>query len=106
MDTKIGVLMVALCSALANAGHPDHDVSPTDYPFNLTLSEEPHYTVHWGVDKKNEKIRFALNVEMDRVGWIGFGLSKKEEMVNSDVVTVWIDPNGQVQLQVSCDLYS
>lgn len=97
MDTKVSVLLLIACSStFSPALGSDHT---DDYMFSTTLNQDPEYVLHWSVDLEEEEIRFAMDV--DSSGWIGLGISENNQMTDSDVITAWIDNQGDVQLQVS-----
>ena len=72
------------------------------YQHFATLDELGSYKLYWSVDRKDESISFA--VEVQTTGWVGFGISSGNgKMKGSDLVIGWVkDCKGY--LTVSNDL--
>lgn len=66
------------------------------YRFNTQLNGDA-YVLFWNFDLQQENISFAVRVRT--TGWVGFGISRKGLMPQSDVVIGWVGNNQQVYLQ-------
>eukprot|EP01084_Bolivina_argentea_P252419 423684_1 len=69
----------------------------TDYFDHSTyIDANSDYRMYWSV-LEDDKIEIGL--EVDTLGWVGFGISTNGLMINSDIVMGWINDEGQVLLQ-------
>ena len=92
-------IMLSVASLMTTTARANH--LKVKYPFRADLLSDAsrgYYTLHWTFSEEEKTIYFAVNVSTN--GWVGFGLSPKGGMVNSDVVIGWIS-NGVPFFQVS-----
>ena len=90
------IIFLAVSTAIHSAHVQDLEQS---YSFSAVLDDEGKYILYWNFDLEQENITFAVRVQT--TGWIGFGLSPKGQMPQSDVVIGWVDDSGQNFFHVS-----
>ena len=62
------------------------------YPNKIVLAEPDKYILYWNFTDSD--ILFEVHAQTN--GWLGFGLSLNGNMLNSDIIIIWIDSNGHV----------
>jgi len=81
-STMILIIAVALISL--TCGSPIDSAETRADTFSRTAQLNPDYKVTWDVDRKAETVKFT--VEVNTVGYVGFGISKSGTMTEADIV--------------------
>lgn len=104
MSKHVSLAILFAVLALVQGVHDDGGSDlHAKYSFSVVLNHDnPSYILHWSVNLNTKEVSFAINSSSQ--GWVGLGLSKTGQMIGSDVVTAWIDDNGEPQLQVRAEL--
>ena len=73
----------------------------SDLTHSLQLDEEGKYTLFWDFNTTH----IAFEVQVQTLGWIGFGISPNGKMYPADVVIGWVR-EGVVQFNVNLMIIS
>ncbi|XP_065840799.1 DBH-like monooxygenase protein 1 [Oscarella lobularis] len=92
-----GTIVACACIALASGAITPSASLINKYTFHLSLDDNENYWLFWSIDDGAGDISFA--VQANTAGWVGFGLSPNGRMPNSDIVTGWVNDNGDAFLQ-------
>lgn len=88
------IIKIFLLAIFALAGFINSAPSPTTIYSNKQILVEPDiYVLYWNYTDTD--IIFEIHARTTG-GWVGFGISPNGDMVNSNVIIVWIDSNGTV----------
>lgn len=69
--------------------------NPSCYAHSAVLDSASNYTLYWDISADSSLINMAVtvnNAALENTGWTGLGISPTGGMLNSDVVTFWLQP--------------
>ena len=96
----LSTLFLLSCGALCSFAL--HDIPDRyDIQLNLEFKQEGAATFKffYTYDRDNQMLKMAVKVLS--LGWVGIGLSRSQNMPDSDVAIGWVDDSGNGFLQVS-----
>ncbi len=85
---------IAFSTSLSHHGQNEH------FTHHTFLDPRDKYFLQWKFDENRKEITFQ--VEVETLGWVGFGLSPSGGMQGSDIVIAWVDDaDGKAFFHVS-----
>eukprot|EP00164_Ancoracysta_twista_P006473 GFYU01009014.1.p1 GENE.GFYU01009014.1~~GFYU01009014.1.p1 ORF type:complete len:659 (+),score=192.89 GFYU01009014.1:131-2107(+) len=95
---RLSTIVVAILVAVmvAEITQVQATIDLKKYEHHAILDPENKFVLYWTYDTTTEVASMAVQVET--LGWVGFGLSPNGKMPGSDVFTAWVK-DGQVHLQ-------
>jgi hypothetical protein len=87
----LSIVNIILFALLCEFGIDSAPTPSEEFPNRMILMEPDLYMLYWKYDTSD--ITFEIHVK-NSAGWAGFGLSPNGGMHHSDVIVVWVNPNG------------
>lgn len=69
-------------------------IDKTDFPFSLKI--DPNLVLNWGIDPVGQTVTIGLVCQC--TGWVAFGPSPQSQMINTDAILGWINPDGSLDI--------
>jgi len=98
----IFILLSAIIFCVKSSSLPTNDHHEY-FTHDTFLDPRDKYFLQWKFDEDRKEITFQVQVET--LGWVGFGLSPSGGMEGSDIVIAWVDDaDGKAFFHVSYSL--
>ncbi|XP_069987575.1 DBH-like monooxygenase protein 1 homolog [Penaeus vannamei] len=84
-------------AAKMSSGETDEEALFIRLPHSARVDDEGKFHLSWAVDIERQEITLELSVET--LGWVGFGVSPNGAMDGADILTGWVDEDGVGHIQ-------
>ena len=96
------VLLLIIFTTSAYESSKSHN----DFSQSVWMDVNKSYRLSWNINRKKSTITFKVEVEGERIGWIGLGISRGLKSKNTDLWMGWVDAKGNAHLKVKLLVYS